>query len=261
MKKLSLLLTMLLACSSSIIAQNEVPKPLDPDPFMLDWIDGEPYEWPDGSLSINSEFYWIMLGQDYLGNFVADDFPGNEAIWEAEDNGETLEYTILDRDKISFSLYTDFNRIYTFTPEKYEEFTEPTTIVPYTIFDGPTGDPDQGTYPHFAWDAIHFDSETNNGEEFGIKPLFYWRIGIQVHYTVDGVTNSSNIVYLEVNDKPVISGDLNDDGIVDISDVNIAINIALGKEDYNIKGDRTEDGIIDVSDINSIINIVLKKEE
>jgi hypothetical protein len=35
---------------------------------------------------------------------------------------------------------------------------------------------------------------TNNGD----NPLLDWRIGIQVHYTVDGVRNSSDIVYLEV---------------------------------------------------------------
>ena len=35
---------------------------------------------------------------------------------------------------------------------------------------------------------------TNSGD----NPLLEWRIGIQTHYTVDGVRNSSDIVYLEV---------------------------------------------------------------
>ena len=32
----------------------------------------------------------------------------------------------------------------------------------------------------------------------GDNPLFTWRIGMQLNYTVDGVTNKSDIVYLEV---------------------------------------------------------------
>ncbi len=35
---------------------------------------------------------------------------------------------------------------------------------------------------------------TNTGD----NPLFTWRIGIQLNYTIEGVTNKSDIVYLEV---------------------------------------------------------------
>ena len=42
---------------------------------------------------------------------------------------------------------------------------------------------------------------TNQGE----NPFFTWRIGIQVHYTVEGVRNSSDIVYLEVYEPSAVS--------------------------------------------------------
>lgn len=55
-------------------------------------------------------------------------------------------------------------------------------------------------------------------------------------------------------------GDVNGDGSVDVSDVNIVINIVLGNDDaanYGGRADVTGDGIVDVSDVNTIINIVL----
>ena len=56
------------------------------------------------------------------------------------------------------------------------------------------------------------------------------------------------------------SGDVNGDGIVDVSDVNIIINIMLGKDTaskYNGRADVTGDGSVDVSDINTCLNIIL----
>ena len=64
----------------------------------------------------------------------------------------------------------------------------------------------------------------------------------------------------EPGDDPVI-GDLNDDGKVDVSDVNIAINIILGgtdNEQLKALADLTGDGKVDVSDVNTLINIILK---
>ena len=57
-------------------------------------------------------------------------------------------------------------------------------------------------------------------------------------------------------------GDINVDGEVDVTDVNICVNIILSKanqEDYEGNADVTGDGIVDVSDVNLIVNIVLGK--
>ena len=59
-----------------------------------------------------------------------------------------------------------------------------------------------------------------------------------------------------------VRGDINGDGKVDVSDVNIVINIMLGKtsaSSYPGNADVNGDGKVDVSDVNIIINIMLGK--
>lgn len=61
-----------------------------------------------------------------------------------------------------------------------------------------------------------------------------------------------------------ITGDVNGDSIVDISDVNTLLNILLGKDDasnYDGRADVNSDGTVDISDVNVIINILLGKTE
>ena len=58
---------------------------------------------------------------------------------------------------------------------------------------------------------------------------------------------------------PTIPGDLNGDGVVDISDVNAVINMMLGKVSPTAAGDVTGDGNVDISDVNAVINIMLGK--
>lgn len=63
----------------------------------------------------------------------------------------------------------------------------------------------------------------------------------------------------DVQPKP---GDINDDGVVDVTDVNIVINIMLGKmsaTEYSGRADVTGDGGIDVTDVNTVINMMLGK--
>ena len=61
-----------------------------------------------------------------------------------------------------------------------------------------------------------------------------------------------------------LRGDVNGDGTVDVSDVNIIINIMLGSDsadNYDGRAYLTEgDTTVDVSDVNTIINIMLGKE-
>lgn len=69
----------------------------------------------------------------------------------------------------------------------------------------------------------------------------------------------SNLMKIKLGEmEPIgIKGDLNGDGIVDVSDINIIINIILGQAAQVPAADLTGDGIVDVSDINILINIVL----
>ena len=56
-----------------------------------------------------------------------------------------------------------------------------------------------------------------------------------------------------------IRGDANGDGKVDVSDVNIIINMMLGKAEVTDAGDANHDGRVDVSDVNYVINVMLGK--
>ena len=61
-------------------------------------------------------------------------------------------------------------------------------------------------------------------------------------------------------EQPSLAGDLDGNNVVDVEDVNAAINIALKLktiEDYPGEGDMNNDGVIDVEDVNLIINKAL----
>ncbi|MCQ2288180.1 MAG: dockerin type I domain-containing protein [Muribaculaceae bacterium] len=65
-----------------------------------------------------------------------------------------------------------------------------------------------------------------------------------------------------VNKQPDTKpGDVNGDGVVDMSDMNIAINVILGKGQFadNPGADVNGDGVVDMSDLNSVINLILGK--
>ncbi|MBR1882427.1 MAG: M6 family metalloprotease domain-containing protein [Muribaculaceae bacterium] len=58
------------------------------------------------------------------------------------------------------------------------------------------------------------------------------------------------------NSTPVLVGDVNGDGVIDVADVNYVINAALN-DNTNLRADVNGDGEVDVSDVNTVINIVL----
>lgn len=257
MKKISLVLLMLLAYCTSTMAQSTVPVPADPNVNYFAWYDYKPYLWPDGHYTVASGWFYIHYGMDVMGNLVADDYSFElDSCWT-----HTLDYTILDVDKYSYSIYTDFDEIFVFQPEEYVEFTEPTTNV-YIFNILPKTDDGWGSSTNFEYWGPHFPNRTNKVDGIeGWERFFDWRIGIQSHYTVDGVTTSSNIVYLEVYPKPVsMLGDVNDDGKVSIADVTALISYLLsGQADpFNkFNADANDDDKHTISDVTAIINILL----
>ncbi len=56
-----------------------------------------------------------------------------------------------------------------------------------------------------------------------------------------------------------VKGDINGDGIVDITDVNMVINMVLGKVDKTTVADLDGSGDVDITDVNLLINIMLDK--
>ena len=107
----------------------------------------------------------------------------------------------IEQGSLTYSVFTDNDQIFTFDAEDYywdfngEEVTE----VPY------------GQYSYnFSPESIFF--YRTNAE--GYDPFFTWRIGMQVYYTVDGVRNASDIVYLVVFPKPTSVNQVNEDKAV-----------------------------------------------
>ncbi len=92
--------------------------------------------------------------------------------------------------------------------------------------------------------------------------LYFWAEGEadgQTYYlNNDGQNYLVKFVY--GNGGTVVTpGDLDGSGIVDVEDLNIVINMMLGKAEITDAADINKDGSVDVEDMNTIINIMLRK--
>ena len=152
-------------------APAELPKPANPS--ITEFID---YGAPAGI------YLGYELAMDFDGDLVADDYTVEKYF-----NDE--EYTKLEPENVSFSIFTDNDQAFTFTPEMFPgQVNEPLTQFPYNSIT------DNGNIGN--WD-IHMNGLTSEAED-GSEPFFTWRIGLQTHYTNGAQTNSSDIVYMEV---------------------------------------------------------------
>ena len=97
---------------------------------------------------------------------------------------------------------------------------------------------------------------TPSYEFHNLKPGMH-TVGIKAVYA----SGASQLVEYTFEVPPYsLRGDLNGDGLVDVSDVNIIIDMVLGKQEQDLAvADLDGNGIIDVSDVNAIIDIVLGK--
>ena len=96
-------------------------------------------------------------------------------------------------------------------------------------------------------------------------------VPLQDNFVYDIVTlntvaaDGSNKVYLlevvrELGGKKPLVGDMNNDGLVDVTDTSILINGVLDKSSANLRVDRADingDGVIDVTDVSLLIGIAL----
>ena len=156
---------------SNIVYDEVFPQTVVPKPAMP-----EISEFIDYGFMINLGY---EIAADFDGNLVGDDYTLDKYF-----NGE--EYSILDPEKVSFSVYTDNDQIFTFTPESFPgEIEVPMTQVPYTLRT-PGGDIGY-------WD-LHLNDVTTMGD----NPFFTWRIGLQTIYTDGGQTTYSDIMYREI---------------------------------------------------------------
>ena len=136
--------------------------------------------------------------------------PANPEVTEFFDSGSEEGYTRLDfninlldvdgnpldADCLTYSIFTDNDQLFTFDYDTYgpnNGFDTDVTEIPY----GYSG-------YDFYLRRVYF-YRTNTGD----NPLFNWRIGMQLNYTVDGITNKSDIVYLEVYPHHTSVSDVN----------------------------------------------------
>ena len=114
-----------------------------------------------------------------------------------------------------------------------------------------------------------FELSTATGMTWTADPVFNisgQHVNIQpgthsVHAVTVSLGKHSRTIPLTV-EFDGLPGDVNLDGSVDVADVNIVINIMLGKDsaqNYAGRADIVADGTIDVSDVNAIINLMLGK--
>ena len=136
---------------------------------------------------------WTLMGD------AAPAVPANPEAIEFFDSGSEEGYTRfdfninlfdvdgnpLDPDCLTYSIFTDNDQLFTFDYATYgasNGFDTDMTEIPYGYsgFD-------------FYLRRVYI-YRTNMGD----NPMFEWRIGIQLNYTVNGISNKSDIVYLEV---------------------------------------------------------------
>ncbi len=159
----------------------------------------------DGSVAtIEWGSTWTPLGD------LAPAVPANPEVLEFYDCGDESGFTRmdfninlvdvdsnpLDADGLTYSIFTDNDQLFTFDYDTYGQnngFETDMTEIPY----GYSGE-------DFYLRRVYF-YRTNTGE----NPMFNWRIGIQLNYTVEGITNKSDIVYLEVYPKPTAVDEVN----------------------------------------------------
>lgn len=78
--------------------------------------------------------------------------------------------------------------------------------------------------------------------------------------TIATYIDDFTIYYTGEPGAPAADGDLNGDGVIDVADVNILINIVLGRVDASqYSSDVTGDGTTDIADLNAVINKMLSK--
>ena len=245
---------MVFAFVVSSVAQTTLPRPLNPE--VQDWIDREPIIFEDTITNEPVEYVtacemMFQIGMDFMQRPVADDyyFDIDELIVD------TLTYTLLDEQYVSYTIFTDFNEEFVFTPEMYPQFEEPTTRIPFGYEGG-----------DIEYWFVHFPGKTNNVEPlreagFDVEPFFQWRIGIRTNYIVGDQATYSDIVYWEICDKPVtMLGDVNDDGHVDIGDITALIDYILGVDVKinKFNADVLSNESLDIGDVTALIDMVLE---
>ena len=118
-----------------------------------------------------------------------------------------------------------------------------------------------------GYDYLNFVKTDASGSSYmadGIKITFNGTTAMVTTASGTSAVPMTGISYLEFSNTkltdsptPAIKGDVTGDGVVDIADVNVLIDIILGLKEKAAIADVNADGNVDVADMNAIINIIL----
>lgn len=148
--------------------------------------------------------------------------------------------------KLSFQFFSEVNHVanpVTFDPEDYIELTEAMTVIPYGFSEN------YDFYPDHIYLNMDFSS---------------WnKIGIQSTYTGEGEENKSEIFWFTLKEYEYALGDVNHDGLVNITDVTLTVNYILTESTEGFfveQADINGDGGVDITDVTSLVNLILQSE-
>lgn len=97
------------------------------------------------------------------------------------------------------------------------------------------------------------------GAAFGSSQPVQFRIGLVSGSASKPCYVDNFTIYYTDNSSEPLLGDVNGDGVVDVSDVNQVVNAILGKSEMTSEMDLNGDDSVDVSDVNLIVNLILGK--
>ena len=158
-------------------------------------------------------------------------------------------------------------------PVLYLTIEKPVTVVAGYVTDAVTGEPVVDATVTAAAGQVYYTAVTDETGEYSITVLKDNLDGYVISATADGYESVQQELDLSERDitvdfslTPIAPlydrGDVNADGNIDGSDINLLIDVVLGKQDaelYDGRADVNGDGNVDGSDINMLIDIVLGK--
>ena len=198
-----------------------LPKPKNPE--IDEWID-----YTGGF----SQLGFTIAQTIMTGEPVADDYTVEKEFNDIED-----DFTVLDPAKVTYSIFTDDDQLFVFTPEDYpDDFTEAVTEIPFN-YEGMQFD---------MWTA-HFPNHSNITE--GMERFFNWRIGLRTNYHEGEDMSCSDIIYMEVypqlqEAKNVTSTSFLADWSCDAENTFILNNFQGGGYDLYVINKATQDTIV-----------------
>lgn len=111
-------------------------------------------------------------------------------------------------------------------------------------------------YDNLVFEIIGDDIDDNHLFDVYDNATLYVPMGCLAAYENAG----DWCLFSDIREESMADGDINDDGMIDVTDVDMSIDMVLGKKPMNLyKADLDGNGVIDVTDVSMMIDKVLGK--